>query len=326
MTILVRLPAGRADAPDEGPGNERGPEPPRLRAPFRSRRAARWLEMDSRDSIMMLTRRYSRRAVGSLLPVLLVACGNETARAPVPTAYDWPDSMAFRTSVTARAVRDTQTVSSLAGAWTLRFRVRYDGPYAVWRDSVSKTEARSASDTMHYIVQLSRWGELLAVVPDCDPALPPCRDVQPSALQFELREMIPRLPVWWPPRGHAWEDTLRFDDSPRRGGERGSVASVYRAMGDTVAGGSTFWVIVWRSVRRAVDRGPGDSAAPAPVAETGTVYVDKRLLVPAFAEWRATVAPSPAMQLLGATRTEIRGRAVLLGSPFARVPFTQEAR
>lgn len=278
--------------------------------------------------------RWSRTVLRAIaLATLAAACGNQTARAPVPTAYDWPDSLAYRITVMARAMRDTQTVASFVDMKTLKFRVRYDGSYSVWHDSMTVIDSQSASppvhlgpqpeDTLHYIVQLSRWGEFLAVVPACDPALPRCHDVAPSALQFELRDLIPQLPVWWPPRGHAWEDTLWFDDSPRRWGERGSVASVYGAMRDTVAGGGAYWVVAWRSVRRAFDWGPRDTVAVAPVAETGTVYVDKRLLVPAFAEWRSTL---PARGVPGATRIEVRGRAVLAGSVFDSRALTQEGR
>ena len=244
--------------------------------------------------------------------------------------------MAYRMTVVAKGVRDTQTVWSSVDTKTLRFRVRDDGTYSVWRDSVKELGSQSGSqpvdvaplpeDTLHYIVQMSRWGEFPAVVPACDPALPPCHDVRPSALQIELRDIFPRLPVWWPPRGHAWEDTLWFDDSPRRWGERGSVASVYRATRDTTAGGEAYWVVAWRSVKRAADWGPSATVAEAPVEETGTVYVDKRLLLPAFAEWRSRVPASAAGRLLGATRIEIRGRAVLVGSGLDALPFTEEVR
>ena len=284
-----------------------------------------------------LTRRLRYVALWAGVAAVAVACGNKTARAPVPTAYEWPDSAAYRMTLVARAERDTQTVSSFVETETLRFRVRYDGSYSVWRDSVMKSGSASTSepadavplepgDTLHYIVRLSRWGEFLSVVPACDPALPPCHDVAPSALELELRDFIPRLPVWWPPRGHSWEDTLRFDDRPRRWGDYGSVASVYQATRDTAAGGEEYWVVAWRSVTRAVDYGPGGAAAEAPVAEAGTVYVDKRLMIPAYAEWRSTVPAPAAIRLRGATRTDISGRAVLVGSVFDSPPFTREAR
>jgi hypothetical protein len=219
----------------------------------------------------------------------------------------------------------------------LRFAVRDDGSFTVWHDSVRKVQARRGvppsaqplwpEDTLHYFVRLSRWGEFLAIEPGCDPALAACHEVPPSALPLELRHLIPRLPVWWPPRGHDWEDTLAFDDLPRPRGVLGTVTASYRAARDTVVGDGTYWIVTWHSVRRAVRAAQGGAIVADPVVEEdGAVYVDKRLLIPAFAEWQGVVPAAPGLRSLGATRTEIRGRAVLVGSGFDSLSFAEEAR
>jgi hypothetical protein len=234
-------------------------------------------------------------------------------------------------------VRDTETVARYEESSELRLAVRDDGTFLVWHDSVRKAEAlrgaRPASaplwpeDTLRYFVRLSRWGEFLTIEPDCDPAVPACHDAVPSALPQELRHVVPRLPVWWPPKGHEWEDTLAFDDLPRPRGWRGSVVTVYRAPRDTVAGGRAYWIVTWRSVRRSSHEADGGAMiAEAPVGESGVVYVDKGLLIPAYAEWRGSVPPRPELRAAGAARTVFRGRAVLMGSRFDSLPFAEEAR
>ncbi len=275
----------------------------------------------------------------------MAACGNETARAPVPTAYDWPDSMAYRITEETRVVQGARVVTASDESTRLRFAVRDDGSFAVWHDSVRRTETRGGAagvpvppatgDTLHFFVRLSRWGEFLGIERGCDPAEAACHAVPPSALPLELRHLMPRLPVWWPPRGHEWADTLAFDDLPRPDGARGTVTTVYRAARDTVLGGGSYWIVTWRAVRRAVRSagsasggggGGGAFVADAEVEESGVVYVDKRRLVPALAEWQETTAPAPQLRSLGATRTEVRGRAVLVGSALDSLRATEEAR
>jgi len=290
-----------------------------------------------RDSVASASRRLSLLFTVTLLAIGFAACGNETARAPNPTAYDWPDTFSYRIAFEARSTRDTETVGLYEESKELRFAVRDDGTFAVWRDSVRKTETRRAAassaaslwpeDTLHYFVRLSQWGEFLAIEPGCDPAAAVCREVPPSALPRELRHLIPRLPLWWPPKGAHWEDTLLFDDLPRPRGGRGMVTTVYSAARDTVAGDRTYWIVTWHSVRRAVRSAAGGAAVAEPdLEESGAVYVDKQLLIPALAEWRGTTLPAPELRTLGATRTAIRGRAVLVGSGLDSLPFTEEAR
>ncbi|HVO35760.1 MAG TPA: hypothetical protein VMT21_09360 [Gemmatimonadales bacterium] len=271
------------------------------------------------------------------LATLLGGCGNETARAPVPTAYEWPDAFEYRIAYTQQVEKGSETVARSEESKRLRFAARDDGFFTVWHDSVLKVQATRGvppsaeplwpEDTLHYFVRLSRWGEFLAIEPGCDPAVAACHEAPPSALPLELRHLIPRLPVWWPPQGHAWEDTLAFDDLPRPRGVRGTVTAVYRAARDTTAGGRTYWIVTWHSVRRAVRVAQGGAiVADPPVEESGAIYVDKRLLIPAFAEWRGTVPPAAEHRSPGATRTEIRGRMVLVGGGFDSLRVREEAR
>jgi len=217
----------------------------------------------------------------------------------------------------------------------VRFTVGYDGAYAVAEDSVRladgvRGKAPSAraplpEDTLRYFVRLSRWGEFLSEEPACDPAVIECRDARPSSLLMRLRRIIPKLPVWWPPRGHPWEDTLGIDDSPRPRGRRGALVTEYRAARDTVAGGRAYWIVTSRSVWRSADAESITGATPGVAEETAVVYVDKQRLMPALALWRGTQPALGAMSR-GATRTDISGRAVLVGSVFDSPPFTREAR
>jgi hypothetical protein len=234
-------------------------------------------------------------------------------------------------------VKDTVTVARRQETKELRFVVRYDGTFAVWRDSVRATETRPGAapsevapwpeDTLHYFVRLSRWGEFLSIEPSCDPAVTACREAPPSALPVELRHLIPRLPVWWPPKGAQWEDTLAFDDLPRPRGARGTWAAVCRAARDTAVGEKAYWIVTWHAVRRAVRGGPGGAIVAEPaLEENGRVFVDKQLLIPALAEWWGTTPPPPDLRTLGATRTAIRGRAVLVGSGLDALPFAEEVR
>ena len=264
------------------------------------------------------------------------ACGNETARAPNPTAYDWPDSFAYRTQEVAQTERDTQAVARYETRRELRAVVGYDGAYSLTQDSVrigSGMEGEPlrpvpplSEDTLRYFVRLSRWGEFLSEEPACDPAVPECREARPSTLLMSLRRIIPKLPVWWPPKGGPWEDTLLIDDSPRLRGLQGVLTTEYRSPRDTIAGGRAYWIVTWRATWR--------SAHPEVVAgitygiatESAVVYVDKQQSMPALAVWRGTYPPPPGSLGHGATRTEVRGSAVLLGGVFDSPAFTQEAR
>jgi len=203
-------------------------------------------------------RRYLLGLGAPLVAALVAGCGNETARAPNPTAYDWPDSMAYRVHEVAQAMRESLVVVRRESSRVLRFVVGYDGAYSVWQDSVRLTAALQGGapstaqplpeDTLRYFVRLSRWGEFLSEAPACDPAVPACGDAPRSVLLMRLRNIIPKLPVWWPPKGSPWEDTLRVDDRRRSGGQPGMLVIRYRSERDTVAGGTGFWIVTWSSM------------------------------------------------------------------------------
>jgi len=261
-----------------------------------------------------LTRQHGVTSVRWLVAIVLAGCTNESARAPAPPRYVWPDSFAYHVEYTtdggpASARTDASSV--------LRFVVRNER-YWVWNDGVTKTRSAagaapeslpvSTGDTLHWYVRLGRFGDLGDIERDCDPSVAACHDVLPSALPLELRHVIPRLPVWWPPQGHAWADTLAFDDSPRPDGVRGSVVASYRVLRDTVVAATHCWLIAWTSVRHA-ERPAGRAAAAEPDAEErGEVLVDKAGLIPTLATWRGSVAAAG-----GAT---VRGRAWLVGGAF----------
>ncbi len=262
----------------------------------------------------------------TLSAALSGACGNKSARAPNPTGYDWPDSLAYRIEYAAESQRDTQVLGRYDEDKILRLRVR-DDRYLTWHDSLVKASTTPGSpprnerlwpeDTLHYYVSLGRLGEISGSEPGCDPAIPACHEALPSALPLELRRIIPRLPVWWPPKGFEWEDTLAFDDLPRSRGSRGSVITSYRASRDTVLAGRGYWIVVWTSMKRAYRNAPGGGVIADPaVEEHGSVYVDKQLLLPAYAGWFGAVAAPPELQGMGVTGAGFRGRAFLVGSAF----------
>jgi hypothetical protein len=275
--------------------------------------------------MMTLTSPGGRLATGLLVAAGLGGCTNESARAPNPVGYDWPETFAYRVDYIAETVRDTEVVSRYVETKTLRFVVR-DDRYLVWNDSVSKIHLMPgtgpqggriyAEDTLRFFVRLTRLGEFDDVEPGCDPAIAACHDALPSALPLELRLVIPRLPVWWPPKGHDWVDTLRFDDLPRPDGARGSVVTAYRDLRDTVVEGRSYWRVTWKSVRRAARPVNGAMVDDPAVEERGDVLVDKERLVPVAAGWYGALAAPPALRALGVTATAFRGRAWLAGTVF----------
>lgn len=288
-----------------------------------------------RDGIASLTRYSHSLCCALLLAGTAAACTNETARAPNPTAYDWPDSLAYRVQEVAQANGAGQPVARLEHSRLLRLVVGYDGAYSVTQEGVHLTDwpvhgaptARQLlpEDTLRYFVRLSRWGEFLSAEPACDPAVPACRDAPPSSLLMGLRRLVPRLPVWWPPKGRAWEDTLVIDDAARPRGLRGTLTTVYRAPRDTVAGGQAYWIVTWRSAWRPA-AAPGVGIARGIEAESAVVYVDKLRLVPALAIWGGAEPPSSGPRGPDAARTEVRGRAVLVGSAFDAPLKPEEGR
>jgi hypothetical protein len=54
---------------------------------------------------------------------------------------------------------------------------------------------------MHHHASSDRRGRVTHSEAGCDPGVPACRDVPPSAMALELRRLIPRLPVWASPPG-----------------------------------------------------------------------------------------------------------------------------
>lgn len=266
----------------------------------------------------------------AVLVVLTGACGGGARQAPSPTAYTWPDSFSFVVEYVAESRGDTAIVSRYEERKILRFGVRDDG-FVVWHDSVLKlsfapgrppaAEPFESEDTLHYFIELSRRGEVTHSEPGCDPALAACREALPSALPLELRRLVPSLPVWEAPRGSLWEDTLIFDDTPRRRGARGSVVTSYRVAGDTVVAGGAFWVVAWRSIRRSYIEvgGLAGLAGTPPLEERGMVFIDKERLVPAYAAWAGGAVAPPGLRAMGVTSTGFRGRARLVGSVAERL-------
>ena len=274
---------------------------------------------------MILTSRSTAWFLGRFVAVVLVACTNESARAPNPTSYAWPDRFSYRVQFVGETVRDTQVVMRYEETRLLLFTVR-DDSYLVWHDSLAKrmsapgaspTGGRlNAEDTLRYYLRLTRLGAFERVEPACDPTVPECAGALPSSLPLELRHVIPRLPVWWPPKGHEWVDTLAFDDLPRPGGARGRVVTTYRDLRDTVVAGHGCWIVSWRSVREAERPVGGAMVADAPVEERGDVLVDKQRLIPVFAGWYGATAAPPALKALGVTANVHQGRAWLVGGVF----------
>ena len=255
----------------------------------------------------------------------LWACGDDGGQASSPTAYAWPDSFSFLIEYVSESRADTVVVSRYEERKALRFAVREDR-YLAWHDSVIKESfapGREATvepfvpeDTLHFYVELDRRGGITRSEPACDPAVPACREALPSALRLELRRLIPRLPVWAPPRGYVWEDTLAFNDAPRQRGARGFVVTSSRMVGDTLMAGSRFWVVVWHSIQRTyLDVGGLAGLVPnPPVEESGMVFIDQERRVPVYASWAGGAVAPPSLRALGVTGTGFRGRAYLAGS------------
>ena len=267
---------------------------------------------------------HSFLVLAAALPA--VAC-NQAERAPNPTAYHWPERLAYRVDYVSEAQRNRVPILKYTETKTTRLMVR-NGLYLGAQDSVLKTSQRpgeqprlvtySPEDTLAFYVTLGAHGELTDVTLGCDPAVPACAAALPSSVTLELRRIIPRLPIWEAPAGGGWVDTLQFDDASRPGGTRGTVITSYTGRRDTILGGQPYWVVGWRSVRSAWrrDAGAAGFAAEPPVQEDGITLVDKRLLLPVLSTWVGAVAAPPEMQAMGATASGFRGRAYLSGSPF----------
>ena len=266
----------------------------------------------------------------------LAACGNNTARAPNPTRYEWPDSFAYRIVYVSGVQGNGRTLLRFVESKRLNVLLR-DQQYLAWHDSVLKTShipggllsalPHSPEDTLVYYLRLGRYGEVADVQLGCDPAVPQCADALPSLIRLELRKILPRLSVWQAPRGGWWVDTLSWDDAPRPRGERGTVVTTYTAARDTTIAGRGYWMVGWTSVRqafrRADPRGPAGMLAETSVRETGVSFVDKRRLLPVYSTWAGAVTIAEQLRALGATAEGFRGRAYLVGTRFDSV-FAQE--
>lgn len=260
-----------------------------------------------------------------VVSAVLLACGQGARREASPSGYAWPDSFSYLIEYVSESRAETVTVGRYEERKALRFAVR-DDRYLVWHDSVIKEslapgraptlEPFVPEDTLHHYVKLGRRGEAEHSERGCDPALPACREALPSSLPLELRRLIPRLPVWAPPPGYAWEDTLTFDDTPRPRGVRGLVVTTYRVAGDTLIAGGSFWVVTRRAVRRTFT-GTGGLGAPVanpPIEERGMVFIDKDRQLPVFATWAGGAVAPAGLRATGVTSTGFRGRAYLAGS------------
>jgi len=271
------------------------------------------------------------RLIGMVvLTGMSVSCRDEAKVAPTPTAYAWPDSFAFEMEFVAESRGKGTVVLRYEERKELEFAVR-DDRFLAWHDSVIKetlaphrdavVEPYQPEDTAHYYVTLNRRGQVTRSEPGCDPAVAACQQVLPSALPLEFLRLVPRLPVWAPPKGAVWEDTLLFDDTPRPRGGRGLIVTTYRVSGDTVVAGTPLWRVEWHSVRRTygVALGLLGIIVDMPVEEDGLVYIDKERQLPVFATWVGAVAATPALGAMGVTGTGFRGRAYLAGSVVERL-------
>ncbi len=273
---------------------------------------------------------YRELALVVGLTAAVAACRDESRIAPGPSSYSWPDSFAFKIEYVAETRTDSALLARYEERKELRFGV-HDDQYLAWHDSLVKeslvpgqggrAEAYSVEDTLRYYVTLDRHGRVTRSEPGCDPALPACRQALPSAIALELAPLVPRLPVWTPPRGDSWEDTITFDDTRRPGGLRGSVVTRSWVAGDTVVAGVALWKVAWHSQQRSFGPSPGASgiAAGVPVEQSGFVYVDKERELPVFAMWGGALPPPAQLEALGVKGTGFRGRAYLAGSIIERL-------
>jgi hypothetical protein len=261
--------------------------------------------------------------------LLVLVAGCERAdRAASPMEYHWPELLTYYLEYVAETQGEQGPLLRYAEAKVINIAERGER-FWVFADSVLRTthqpgeavraQPPAREDTLDFHVDLGRRGELREVVPGCDPVLADCAAAFPSAIQIELRRLIPRLALWPVPPGGSWVDTLTYSDASRPGGARGTVVTRYRSHRDTVVGDESYWVIAWQS-RRTAYRSAADGALSVsmPIEETGITIVDKRRLVPVYTAWAGAVAAPPELRAAGATGTGFRGRAVARGSWFDR--------
>jgi hypothetical protein len=273
----------------------------------------------------------TQRGVAVLLGALCAAgCQDRTAQSPSPQYYRWPERMNYRMEHVTELQRDARAVQRLEVFKVLKLTVR-ESQYVLVYDSVLKTSLVPGAppslapylpeDTLAFYLALGRRGELGPVVAGCDPALPACDAALPSTVAMELRRFVPRLPVWPVPAGGTWMDTLRFDDTARPGGSRGTFVTAYGPARDTLIGTVHYWVVPWRSWKQAFHRPPnGAGFAPEqPAEEAGLTLIDKSRDLPVAATWAGAVTAPPDLRAIGIGASAFRTRVWLAGTYFDSV-------
>lgn len=263
------------------------------------------------------------------LPLLLAlgACKDRAVLAPSPTAYKWPARFTYKLDYVSDAQASGRLLLHYADSRNARFVIREDESYVVQHDSVLKTTNEPGGplrlvtfvpeDTLGWFVRLGSLGEFRDVQLGCDPAVEACRQALPSSLPLELRRIIPRLSEWPVPRGSGWVDTLTFDDAARPNGTRGIVVTRYHVDHDTTIGGSVYWMVVWKAIRRTYLPTAGGTIVEQPaVQEDGVTFIDKRRELPIYSTWAGVAMASGSLRATGVTATGFRGRAYLAGSAF----------
>lgn len=275
--------------------------------------------------MMTATRQYSRILFSATCLAMANGC-DKGGDGPTPTAYRWPDEFGYRVEFVSSTQRAGAEVMFYQESRNLKFAMRDDESYLVWPDSTINLSSErggplvlqppNALDTLSWYLRLGTLGEVREALPACDPAVEACRRTMPSSLPLNLRRLVPRLSAWPAPAGATWVDTFAFDDAVRPGGTRGLLVTTYRAIGDTVIAGRSFWHIGWHSLLRTYL--PTSRTAiieSRPIEEDGVTLVDKELMLPAFSAW-AGVAILARDSVEGSLATGFRGRAYLLGSAF----------
>jgi hypothetical protein len=270
-----------------------------------------------------------RRILAATSVVLtMTACESRVAESPTPAFYAWPERVDYRLEQVSELQRDARAVQRAEVHKLLRFSVR-DGEYVMVYDSVLKFTVTGGGggaqlgpylpeDTLAFHVALGRRGELGRVVAGCDPALPACAAVYPSSVAMELRRFIPGLPIWPIPPGGTWEDSLRFDDTARPGGTRGTMVTRYGPVRDTTIGGVAYWLVPWHASKVAFRRATGGSpiAAERPPQDDGVALIDKARLLPVISSWAGATGAPPELQAIGVEAGAFRARAYLVGTSF----------
>jgi hypothetical protein len=135
---------------------------------------------------------------------------------------------------------------------------------------------------------------------------------------LELRRFIPGLSPWPVPAGGTWMDTLRFDDTSRPGGTRGTFVTEYGPVRDTAIAGTHYWLVPWRSLKQAFRRPPsGAGFAPEqPAQEAGLTLIDKNRDLPVVATWAGALTAPADLRAIGIQASAFRTRVWLAGTRF----------